>query len=104
MANFYNYSPTTSTHGKFLQRVVSSVSDDDRWFKDLMAMMVQMLDGDGSQDSHYATIVTRFGFPDNGTAHAAYNELQSCYSKISGDGSVSSVRAARDQFVARFTM
>lgn len=104
MANFYNYSPTTSTHGKFLQRVVSSVSDDDRWFKDLMAMMAQMLDGDGSQDAHYATIVTRFGFPDTTTAHAAYNELQSCYSKISGDSSVSSVRAARDQFVARFTM
>lgn len=103
MANFYNYSASSSTHGRFLQRVVSSISDGDHWFKELMAMMAQMLDGDGSQDAHFATITTRFGFPDTATAHAAYSELLSCYSKTSGDGSVSSVRAARDQFVARFT-
>lgn len=103
MANFYNYNATGSTHGRFLQRVVGTVSDGDHWFRELMALMAQMLDGDGSQDAHYATITTRFGFPDTATAHAAYSELQSCYGKISGDSSVSSVRAARDQFVARFT-
>ena len=73
MANFYNYAASSSTHGRFLQRVVSSISDGDHWFKELMAMMAQMLDGDGSQDAHFATITTRFGFPDTATAHAAYS-------------------------------
>lgn len=102
-SNYYLYNPTGSTHGKFLQRVVSSMADADHWFKELMNLLAQMLEGDGSQDAHFATITTRFGFPDNATARAAYNELLSSYGKISGDGSVSSVRAARDQMVARFT-
>lgn len=103
MSNYYLYQPTSSTHGKYLQRVVSSTNDADKYFSDLMALLSQMLDGDGSQDAHYATITTRFGFADTTTAHNAYNELQSSFSKISGNGSVDSVRAARDQMVARFT-
>lgn len=102
MSNHYLYNPSGSTHGKFLQRVITANDDGDHWFKELMAMLIQMLDGDGSQDAHFATITTRFGFADTTVAHAAYNELSSAYSKTSGDGNVSSVRAARDQLFARF--
>lgn len=102
MSSSYGYT-TTSTHGKFLQRLITANQDADRYFSDTMAMFVQMLDGDGSQDAHYATITTKFGFPDTTTAHNAYNELQSAFGKTSGNGSVSSVKAARDQLYARLT-
>ena len=102
MSNFYKYDPSASTHGRFLQRAITSINDGDRWLEELMNLLAQMLDGDGSQDAHYATITTRFGFADTTTAHAAYSELSSLFSKTSGNGSVSNVRAARDQAVARF--
>jgi hypothetical protein len=72
-----------------------------------------MRDGDGSQNSHYANIVKRFKFADwdptqgpptdaqCAKARAAFEELDSAYSKTSGNGSVTNVRAARDQFFAK---
>ncbi len=102
MSNSYQYNPSSSTHGKFLERTVSFSNTADRYFLELMNMLASMLDGDGTQDAHYATIVTRFGFPDTTTAHAAYNELSSAYAKTSGNGSVTNSRAARDQMFARF--
>lgn len=104
MSNFYPYNPTGTTHGKYIQRDVSANSDADRWRQELHDMLVQQLDGDGSQDSHYATIVTLYGFADQATAHAWFNEFMSCFGKTSGDGDVSSVRAARDQYCARSRM
>lgn len=101
MSNAYKYS-TTSTHGKFLARAILYANDGDRYLSELMAMLAQMLDGDGSIDAHYVTIAANFGFADTTVAHNAYNELNSFYAKTSGNGSVSSVRAARDQACARF--
>jgi len=64
--------------------------------------MTQMLDGDGSQDGHYAAHVTAYGFGDTADAHAAYSELSAAIGKLTTDASVSSVNAALKQFVARF--
>lgn len=93
-----------STHGPFLQRCINTNKDADRYFAELIAMMRQMLDGDGSQDQHYATIQVRFGFESVTTAHAAFLELDSAYGKTSGDDAVDHVRAARDQLFARLTV
>jgi hypothetical protein len=72
-----------------------------------------MRSGDGSSAAHYGDITKRFGFADydstqgepseaqNLIAKAAFEELDSAYSKTSGNGSVSDVRAARDQLFSK---
>lgn len=103
MSNFYGYG-NGSTHGHFLKEVIDQNRDADRHFAELMAMMTQMLDGDGSQDAHFTTIQSRFGFDNVAEARAAFNELNAAFSKTSGNDAVASVRAARDQLYARLTV
>jgi len=84
-------------YGRSLRRMLSMSEESDDLMRDVRDMMIQMRDGDGSQDAHYAELTARFGFPNDASARAAFEELDSAYSKTSGDGSVSNVRAARDQ-------
>jgi hypothetical protein len=101
MSNHITYQPSTSTHGKYLQRMVTSNEDADRYLKEVRDVMVQMFEGDGSQDAHYSTIKTRFGFETDASAHAAFSEIDTAFSKTSGNASVSGVRAARDQLFSK---
>lgn len=66
------------------------------------AAMTQMLDGDGSQDTHYLAHVTAYGFPTTAVAHAAYLELGSVVGKLTNDASQTVVYTAIKQFLARF--
>jgi hypothetical protein len=84
-------------YGRSLRRMLSMAEESDDLMRDVRQMMVFMRDGDGSQDAHYAEVTARFGFINDASARAAFEELDSAYSKTSGDGSVSNVRAARDQ-------
>lgn len=84
-------------YGRGLRRMLQQAEESDDAQKDVLALMTSMIDGDGSADAHYAEVTARYGFVSDAASHAAFNELGSAYSKISGDGSVSSVRAARDQ-------
>lgn len=84
-------------YGRGLRRMLQQAEESDESQVDQISLMSLMIDGDGSQDAHYAEITVRYGFVDDASSHAAYNELQSAYSKISGNGSVTDVRAARDQ-------
>lgn len=63
--------------------------------------MIQMRDGDGSQDAHYAAVKTAYGFGSDADAKSAFLELDSLLAKINTDGAVSSVRAAIGQFLSR---
>lgn len=103
MSNFYKYD-LGSTHGGMLQKAILTNRDGDRLLADVRAIMVQMLDGDGSVDAHYATIQARFGFESVAAARAAFAEIDSAYNKTSGDGQVDHVRVARDQLFARLTV
>ena len=106
MSNHIFFDDNTQ-YGRRLRQVLGANETADDIFADVRDVMVQMLEGDGSQDAHYSTIATRFGFKDiNGAvssavAHAAFLEIDSAYSKTSGDGTVSNVRAARDQLFAK---
>lgn len=103
----------TSQYGRLLRRMLDTNEAADDQMADLRDVMIQMRDGDGSQNSHYAEVTKRFGFGDydgtqgdptdaqNAKARAAFEELDSAYSKTSGNNSVSNVRAARDQLYAR---
>lgn len=88
-------------YGRQLRRMLQMSEESDEAMKDVRDLMIQMRDGDGSDAAHYAECVTRFGFTSNAKAKEAFDELDSAYSKISGDGNVSSVRAARDQLFAK---
>jgi hypothetical protein len=80
---------------------VNDMRASDRRLLDLRAKMLTMIDGDGSQAVHFAEITARYGFVNDAASKAAFEELDSCYSKTSGDGQVSFVRAARDQLFAK---
>jgi len=103
----------SSQFGSKLRQLLNLMEQSDDLFTDVRDTMIQMRDGDGSQNVHYAEVVKRYGFGDydstqgsptdaqNAKARAAFEELDSAYSKTSGNGSVSNVRAARDQFFAK---
>jgi hypothetical protein len=90
-----------TAYGRMLRRMLNLMEESDDLMSDVRDVMIQMRDGDGTQDVHYAEVTTRFGFASDAKARAAFEELDSAYSKTSGNGSVTDVRAARDQLFAK---
>lgn len=90
----------TTQYGRILRAMLRTNESGDDQLTDVMSLFQSMIDGDGSQDSHYTEVAVRFGFPSNALAHAAFNELASAYAKTSGNGAVTNSRAARDQLFA----
>lgn len=68
----------------------------------IIAHMVHVIDGDGSQLSHFQGLVDLGTFPTTDDAMAAYNELASVNAKLTTDASVSSVDAALKQVCDKF--
>lgn len=101
MAAAHIYFNDATAYGRQLRRMLQTNEQADDLMADLRDVMIQMRDSDGSQDAHYAEITSRFGFQSDAKARAAFEELDSAYSKTSGNGSVSNVRAARDQLFAK---
>jgi len=90
-----------SEYGRKLRRLLNFMEEGDDLFADVRDVMIQMRDGDGSQDIQYSLVTANFGFDSDAKSKAAFLELDSAYSKISGNGSVTDVRAARDQLFAK---
>lgn len=88
-------------YGRQLRRMLQMSEEADDLMKDVRDLMIQMRDGDGSSAVHYAECTTRFGFVSDAQAKACFDELDSAYSKTSGDGAVDTVRTARDQLFAK---
>jgi hypothetical protein len=101
MAFAHIYFNDQTQYGRQLRRLLNMAEESDDLFTDLRDVMIQMRDGDGSQAVHYAEVTARFGFPSDAKAREAFLELDSAYSKTSGNGSVTDVRAARDQMFAK---
>ncbi len=87
--------------GRKLRRFLDMSEESDDLFTDVRDAMIQMRDGDGSQAVHYARATQLFGFDSDSATKAGFDELDSAYSKTSGNGSVSNVRSARDQMFAK---
>jgi len=111
--NHINFNSGTA-HGSKLRQLLNLMEQGDDLMVDVRDVMIQMRDGDGSQNVHYAEVTKKFGFGDydvstggtptdaqNAKAKAAFDELDSAFSKTSGNGSVTNVRAARDQLFAK---
>ena len=88
-------------YGRSLRRMLQMSEEADDLMTDVRDVMIQMRDGDGSQAVHYAECTARFGFTSDAQAKASFEELDSAYAKTSGNGSVTNVRAARDQLYAK---
>lgn len=88
--------------GRMLRRVMNAGETLLDEGVDLLAAIPQMIDGDGSSAAHFNEVTVRFGFADNTKAKAACDEFQSFMSKVTGNGSVSSVNAAFLQAFAKF--
>ena len=88
-------------YGRQLRRFLDMAEESDDIMTDVRDVMIQMRDGDGSQAAHYAEVTSKFGFASDAKSKEAFEELDSAYSKTSGNGSVSNVRSARDQLYAK---
>ena len=66
-----------------------------------LATMTAALDGDGSNDAHFANVVAEYGFANTTVARSAWLELNSAVSKINSDASVSGTDAALKQLFTR---
>lgn len=88
-------------YGAKLRNLLDMMEQSDDLMTDVRDVMIQMRDGDGSQAIHYARVTTLFGFDNDQSSKAAFDELDSAYSKTSTNNSVANVRAARDQLYAK---
>lgn len=101
-------------YGLLLRRLLNLIETGDDLFTDVRDVMIQMCDGaNTSSSTNFAEVVRQFGFGGYDStsgdptaaqlalAKAAFDEIDSAYSKTSGNGSVSNVRAARDQLLAK---
>ncbi len=89
-------------HGRLLRRWLNGIESAIDDGADILAVGPTMIDGDGSSAAQFPEVTTRFGFSDNATAKAAFDELNSLLSKFSGNGSVSNVNAALLQAINKF--
>jgi hypothetical protein len=95
-------------HGRMLRAVLNRLEEAVDGGVDLVGKsgvpgtMTFMIDGDGSDAAQFGEVTTRFGFASNADAKAAWDELNSLFGKLNGDGSVSNVNAALLQAFAKF--
>lgn len=90
-----------SQEGRIVRRFLNAVDDVLNLGDQINRFMPTMIDGDGSDISMFTLAVSLVGFTDTTNAKAFWDEFQSCYSKVSGDGSVSSVNTALKQIAAK---
>lgn len=91
-----------TTYGRLLRDMLSMLEDGHDRLNELIAAMALMIDGDGSQAAHFTYITTKFGYASDAISKSAWEELNSLASKFNTDASVSSVKAAIAQALAKF--
>lgn len=100
--NFYNVNRNIPA-GFRLGRAMEALEHAMTYLNDERNTMIQMCEGgDTSSAAYFTTVTAAYGFTDNDEAKAAFAELDSLWSKLSGDGSVSGVNSAVWQALARF--
>ena len=99
-ATYLKYSPTNSTHGKFIQSVMTGL-ETSRNLTSLLQTFNTMIDGDGSSSSQFTVMQTAIGAPDLDTAKGIWDELNSLNAKLITDGSVTFVNSAINQAIAK---
>lgn len=77
---------------------------EEGWYEitEHLGGMTLMIDGDGSSESHFTYLATKYGAPGVAVAKAGYEEIASAMGKLATDGSVSSVNAALKQLFNKY--
>lgn len=88
--------------GTRLRAMLDKIKAGRQALIDELAIMATMVNGDGTQSSHFPVVTAAYGFGTDANAKAAWDELQSLAGKLTTDGSVSSVNAAQLQAFAKF--
>lgn len=101
MSAHISFNPN-STYGILLRTAMGSLETGLVKANEVLGTMTEMLDGDGSSDTHYTYITSKFGFTDNAVAHAGYAELSALVGKLNTDGSITNMHAALIQAFNRF--
>lgn len=70
-------------NGADLRRCVNAFKSARDNLDDFRNIMTQMIDGDGSNSSQFGLLVTKFIFPDNASAKAAWDEINSALGNTS---------------------
>lgn len=90
------------THGRLLRRSLQQLEEGRTELNNTIATMSTMLDGDGTNVSHFLYFVSKYGFPSTAEAKAAWDELNSLASKLNVNTSVTDVNAALLQAFNKF--
>jgi hypothetical protein len=99
-------------HGRLLRSWLNAVEAMLDIGEDVFLKMPTMIDGDGSQITHFDEVVKRLHVggwvpdqpvtdPQRTIAKGLWDEFQSAYSKISGNANVSAVNAALKQILSK---
>lgn len=89
-------------HGRMLRRALDQLEEAIAKLEDLISTVTLMIDGDGSQASHFTYVTSKFGFADNATAKAAWDELNSLMFKLTTNSSITDMYAALNQAFNKF--
>lgn len=88
-------------HGRYLRRSLQMLEEGREQLIKTKDVMQTMINGDGSSSTHFPEVTSRFGFTDDATAKAAWDEINSALSKLTTDASVTSVQAALLQLFSK---
>lgn len=89
-------------YGKLLRSPLNKMEEAISEFIEIKGTMQLMLDGNGSDDSHYSYMQEKFGFLDNASAHSAWNELNSVLYKLTTNETTDHVYDALLQVFNKF--
>jgi hypothetical protein len=92
----------TSQHGNRLFSHLNRLEIGLEGLNDELATMSLMIDGDGTSDTHFTYMTSKYGFTDNATAKAAFEEMSSFLAKLNTDNSVTNVSSALLQAFNKF--
>ena len=74
--NFYPVDKSKPLANELIN-LLNRIGSDFASLKVMRLAMIQQQDGDGSQDAHYVTVVSNFGYPTTAEAHASFAEVDS---------------------------
>lgn len=84
-----------------LSHVIKTMEQADYQLDRLVDIMTNLLEGDGTDPTHFTTIVTEFGFESSAKAKPAYELLKAVNDLNNSTGQVTDVRLARRRVISR---
>ena len=84
----------SNQHGQELKACLNGIRKAVTDLPILLGIFTHMVDGDGTDVSHFTELVTLGVYENTADAKASWDELQSVNAKLQTDGSVMSVNAA----------